>query len=79
MTEKKIKLYKKLKKSPTNASFTDICNLAGEVGFDLRNQKGSHKIFKHPVHKNIMNFQPDKRDKSKAKKYQVAQLIGFIQ
>ena len=25
-----------------------------------------------------MNFQPDKSDNSKAKKYQVSQLIGFI-
>ncbi len=78
MTEKKIKLYKKLTESPTNAKFNEICRLAEEVGFEFRNQNGSHKIYKHPVYKKMMNFQPDKRDNSKAKKYQVSQLISFI-
>ena len=73
-----LKLYRKIKKSPTNASFSDLCKLAEKVGFVFRNQSGSHSIYKHPMHGNIMNFQPDKKNKSKAKKYQVSQLIGFI-
>jgi len=78
MVDKKKILYEKLKKSSTNASFKDICKLAEEVDFVFRNQNGSHKIYKHPILKATMNFQPDKRDKSKAKKYQIVQLIKFI-
>ncbi len=78
MTRNKQKTYAKLKNAPSNASFSDICRLAEQVGFVFRNQKGSHKVYKHPRHRYTMNFQPDKKDKSKAKKYQVAQLIGFI-
>ena len=78
MTDRLLKLYRKIKESPTNASFSDLCKLAEEVGFVFRNQSGSHLIYKHPMHRNIMNFQPDKRNKSKAKKYQVSQLICFI-
>jgi predicted RNA binding protein YcfA (HicA-like mRNA interferase family) len=78
MTKKINKLYKKLKKSPINAAYNEICQLAQEAGFVFRKQSGSHKIYKHPIYRRIMNFQPDKSDKSKAKKYQVSQLIDFI-
>ena len=57
---KKDKLYKKAKESPENLSFTEICSLAEHAG--------SHKIYKHPKIKKMLNFQPDKRNKSKAKK-----------
>ncbi len=78
MTDRLLKLYKKVKDSPNNASFSDLCKLAEEIGFVFRNQSGSHSIYKHPNYNQIMNFQPDKRDKSKAKRYQVSQLISFI-
>jgi len=78
MVDRLLKLYKKLTVSPNNASFTDLCKLAEEVGFVFRNQSGSHAIYKHPKYKKIMNFQPDKKNKSNAKKYQVLQLISFI-
>jgi predicted RNA binding protein YcfA (HicA-like mRNA interferase family) len=78
MTKKILKLYNKLKESPTNASYDEVCQLAEKAGFVFRKQNGSHKIYKHPIYQRIMNFQPDKNDKSKAKKYQVSQLIDFI-
>lgn len=78
MTKNRIKIYIKLKKSPTNATYSEICQLAEHAGFVFRKQKGSHKIYKHPSLKGTMNFQSDKKDKSKAKKYQVSQLIDFI-
>lgn len=78
MTDRLLKLYIKIKNSPTNVSFLDLCKLAEEVGFVFRSKSGSHSIYKHPIYGNIMNFQPDKRNKSKAKKYQVSQLIDFI-
>ena len=73
---KKDKLYRKAKKSPGNLSFTEICSLAEHVGFEFRNQSGSHKIYKHPKIKKMLNFQPDK---SKAKKYQAKQLVAIIE
>ena len=72
------KLIKKAKTSPTNFTFDEICLLAKRVGFDFRNQTGSHKIYKHPIYNKMMNFQPDKRDKSKAKRNQIDQLLEFI-
>ncbi len=72
------KLIKKAKTSPTNFTFNEICLLATRVGFVLRNQTGSHKIYKHPIYEKMMNFQPDKQDKSKAKRKQIDQLLEFI-
>jgi predicted RNA binding protein YcfA (HicA-like mRNA interferase family) len=75
---KKEKLYKKAKSSPTNLRFSELCSLAENVGFAFRDQTGSHKIYKHTKYDRTMNFQPDKHDKSKAKKFQIRQLIDFI-
>ena len=76
---KKEKLFKKAKESPTNLSFNELCRLAIAVGFVFRNQNGSHKTYKHPTLKGIMNFQPDKKDKSKAKLYQTKKLVEYIE
>ena len=73
------KLIEKAKRSPTNFTFDEICLLAEKVGFIFRRQAGSHKIYKHPVYGAMMNFQPDKRDPSKAKQYQLRQLLAFIE
>lgn len=75
---RKGKLYNKAKTSPTNFKFKELCSLAESVGFVFRNQTGSHKIYRHPIHKLTLNFQPDKRDKSKAKRFQISQLINII-
>ncbi len=75
---KKERLYQKAKESPANFSFNKLCSLAEKVGFEFRNQRGSHKIYKHPKLRKMMNFQPDKHDKSKAKKNQIKQLMDFI-
>jgi predicted RNA binding protein YcfA (HicA-like mRNA interferase family) len=73
------KIFIKAKESPENLTFKELCSLAEYVGFQFRNQTGSHKIFKHPIIKKILNLQPDKRDKGKAKKYQVKQIIDIIE
>jgi len=80
---KKEKLYRKAKTSPANLSFYEMCLLAEKAGFVFRRQKGSHILYKHInwVHPTIgarMNFQPDKKDKSKSKRYQIKQLVEFI-
>ena len=77
MSRKK-NIYEKAKKTPNNLTYNELCWLAEKVGFVFRNQKGSHKIYKHPILRKTLNFQPDKRDKSKAKIYQIDQLINFI-
>jgi predicted RNA binding protein YcfA (HicA-like mRNA interferase family) len=76
---KKDKIFKKAQNSPGNLSFDELCLLSEYAGFVFRNQTGSHKIYKHPRIKNTLNFQPDKKDKSKAKKYQVKQLVTLIE
>jgi len=76
---KKDKLYKKAKASPENLSFVELCSLAEHAGFEFRNQTGSHKIFKHPANKKMLNFQPDEKNKGNAKKYQVKQLVEIIE
>lgn len=73
------KLYKKAKESPTNLNFSALLALAEMVGFEERNQNGSHKIYKHrEIAGGHMNFQPDKHDHSKAKLTQIKQLVKFI-
>ena len=64
-------------------SFAELCRLAEDAGFVLDRRKGSHAIYKHPAYMldarlrptDRMNFQPDG---SKAKPYQVAELVSFI-
>lgn len=79
MGSKKQELYQAAKNSPNNIKFSDLCNLAEAVGFKFRRFNGGHKIYKHEKMGNIMTFQPDKGDKSKAKAYQVRQLVEFIE
>jgi len=75
---RKERLYQKAKNSPTNFRFSELCSLAEMVGLVFRRQSGSHQIYKHPDLPGIMNFQPDKRDKGKAKIKQTKDLINFI-
>lgn len=76
---KKDKIFIKAKKSAENLTFKELCALAEYAGFEFRNQTGSHKIFKHPKVKRMINLQPDKNDKSKAKKYQTKELVELIE
>lgn len=75
----KEKLFNKAKNSPQNFKFNDLLTLARSVGFVKRTQKGSHQIFKNANFQKTLNFQPDKHDSSKAKSYQVRELIRFIE
>ena len=72
----KNKAYKKIKKSPTNIRFTEICNIAESFGFEHRGGAGSHTIYKRKDIDEKLNFQ---NDKGKAKPYQVRQLIKIIE
>ncbi len=56
--------------------FSEICQLAECYGFELARQKGSHRIYKKPGRRELMNFQ---EDAGKAKEYQVKQLLAAIE
>ena len=69
--------------SKNNYPFKELCSLAERAGFVFRSQKGSHVIYKHPSYFseksfNAINLQPDKNNLSKAKPYQVKQVVDFI-
>jgi hypothetical protein len=60
--------------SDANISFTDLCKLLKQLGFDDR-IRGSHHIFTKDGIEEILNLQPLG---SKAKAYQVKQVRGVI-
>jgi predicted RNA binding protein YcfA (HicA-like mRNA interferase family) len=57
-------------KSDANVSFEDVCNLLLRLGFALRQQGTSHRIFS--LADSYLNLQPGSG--GKAKKYQVRQI-----
>ncbi|MGV1014615.1 MAG: type II toxin-antitoxin system HicA family toxin [Methyloceanibacter sp.] len=57
-------------------SFRDFESLLIGLGFSLRRQKGSHRIYVHPDLHRPFPVQPDGRD---AKRYQVRQLRAMIE
>lgn len=58
----------------SNFSFTDLCSLLENLGFEKR-IKGSHHIYFKKDIEEIVNLQPDK---SKAKPYQVKQVRNLL-
>jgi predicted RNA binding protein YcfA (HicA-like mRNA interferase family) len=73
------KLLQKALNSPTNLSFNELCKLAEYHGFAFARQSGSHRIYVHEKNGDLMNFQPDKHDKGKAKIKQIDQLIRYLE
>ena len=63
--------------SDANFSFSDLCQILQILGFEVR-IKGSHHIFTKEGVAEILNLQPQKADKSKAKAYQVKQVRTVI-
>ena len=63
--------------SDANFSFSDLCQILQILGFEVR-IKGSHHIFSKEGVAEILNLQPQKADKSKAKAYQVKQVRAII-
>ncbi len=63
--------------SDANFSFSDLCQILQVLGFEVR-IKGSHHIFTKEGVAEILNLQPQKADKSKAKAYQVKQVRAVI-
>lgn len=61
-----------------NINFSDLCYLLEKIGFHLNRISGSHHIFSYGKIAELIDLQPDKKDHSKAKKYQVRQVRQFI-
>ena len=62
-------------KSDANIKYSDFQNLIVDLGFEYQRQEGSHRIYRHPIHRVNMNIQPKG---NKAKPYQVKQLRNII-
>ena len=77
---RKQKLFESIKNNPQGTKFSNLTKLATYVGFVLDRTKGGHKQYKRSDDPSILiSFQPDKRNSSMAKGYQVKQLINFIE
>lgn len=69
------KLAQLARNSPGGLRFSDLCRLAEAFGFVFQRQKGSHRVYAHDGHREIMNFQ---NDRGSAKAYQVRQLLDCV-
>jgi len=63
--------------SDANFSFSDLCEILQILGLEVR-IKGSHHIFSKEGVEEILNLQPQKGDRSKAKPYQVKQFRAVV-
>ena len=61
-----------------NIKFNDLVKLLNNSGFTLERISGSHHIFSYPGIIELIDLQPDKKDHSKAKAYQVKQVRNFF-
>lgn len=66
-------------KKDSNINFNDLCNMLERMGISLQRIAGSHHVYSYPGIAELIDLQPDKKDRSKAKKYQVRQVRNFIE
>jgi predicted RNA binding protein YcfA (HicA-like mRNA interferase family) len=70
------KLYASLLANPTQIiAFRDLERMLRAAGFELKRQKGSHRIYKHPAIAAMVTIQPDGKD---AEPYQVDAFIAMV-
>ena len=74
------KLYDKVMSGRCDHSirFKDLQTLLAQSGLSLQRIQGSHHIYAYPGIAELIDLQPDKKDHSKAKSYQVRQVRNFI-
>lgn len=65
-------------KRDNNIKFNDLCKMLESLGVELQRISGSHHVFAYPGIVELIDLQPDKKDHSKAKPYQVRQVRSFI-
>lgn len=61
-----------------NIKFRDLQKLLISLGFQQKENNGDHFLYDYPGIRELINIQPDKKDHSKAKSYQVRQIRNFI-
>ncbi len=66
-------------KKDNNINFNELCGFLERLGFKLERISGSHHIFSYENIVELIDIQPDKRERSKAKAYQVRQIRKFIE
>ncbi len=66
-------------KKDNNINFNELCGFLERLGFKLERISGSHHIFSYENIVELIDIQPDKREHSKAKAYQVRQIRKFIE
>ena len=76
MTQRE-KRHERIINNPADVDFGDVKPWLQGFGFRLERVVGSHHIFRHPITKAKLNFQPDRS--GKAKTYQVKQAIKAIE
>ena len=76
MKDKKKEVYERLKKSPKNVRFTELCKAAELFGFKFRGGRGSHVVYVREGVREILVFQ---NVKGKVKPYQVKQFLKIIE
>jgi hypothetical protein len=79
---KPVQVYDKIKASPNNVRFEEICAFAESLGFVRKIKRGRKKSgtshnykYLHPKLKEVLNFQ---NNKGQAVPYQVRQLLRII-
>ena len=73
---KKEKRNRKIRNNPQDVDFDEALKWLADNSFNLERVGGSHHIFRHPITRRKLNFQPDKN--GKAKPYQIKQAIKAI-
>jgi predicted RNA binding protein YcfA (HicA-like mRNA interferase family) len=70
------KLYASLLANPAQIiAFRDLERMLRSAGFELKRQKGSHRIYKHPAAQAMLTIQPNGKD---AEPYQVDAFIAIM-
>lgn len=64
-------------KKDYNINFNELCKFLDNSGFALERISGSHHIFSYKDVPQLADIQPDKKDHSKAKAYQIRQIRKF--
>lgn len=72
--EKLKKIIVKFKGSKSNVKYSELKKLVMGLGFTDAGQEGSHHVFRKKG-KFPISIQPDKKNSSKAKEYQVNQIL----
>jgi predicted RNA binding protein YcfA (HicA-like mRNA interferase family) len=71
------KLLAKAENNPQNLSFAELCHLADAHGFAWVHGEGSHRVYGRDDVREVLVVQPGAN--SKAKSYQVKQLLRLIE